>query len=75
MSISWIIHDDPNSVNKIVRANGAVTEVAFDSLLNLNLGLALTVNATKHVNLSLDALNLNKFNVTKDNIGGSVKSE
>ena len=54
---------------------GSVTEVAFDSIMNLDLALAFCVNATKHVDLSINSLSLTGFNVTKDYIGGGVKSD
>lgn len=74
---SWIIHDDPYSKNKTVHANrtASTTEVAFDSLMKLNLGLAININATKHVSVAINSLSLNGFNVTKDYIGGGVKSD
>jgi hypothetical protein len=74
---SWIIHDDPYSVNstQLTQEYGTSTEIAFNSILNLNLALALNINATKHVHLNIDSLSLSGFNVTQDFIGGSVKSD
>jgi hypothetical protein len=74
---SWIIHDDPYSTNKTVHANGngSTTEVAFDSIMKLNLGLAIKINATKHVSIAINSLSLNGFNLTQDYIGGSVKND
>ncbi len=75
--ITWIIHDDPNSLNKTVHTAeyGNTTEIAFESILDLDIALALNINATKHVKLNIDSLSLSGFNVTKDNIGGSIKSD
>ena len=50
-------------------------EVAFDSIMNLNIALELNINATKHVDLSINSLSLSGFNVTKDYIGGTIKSD
>jgi hypothetical protein len=71
---SWIIHDDIFSTNSST-VQGSVTEVAFDSIMNLDLALAFSINATKHVDLSINSLSLTGFNVTKDYIGGGVKSD
>ena len=71
---SWIIHDDPFSTNSST-VLGSVTEVAFDSIMNLDLTLAFSINSTKHVDLSINSLSLSGFNVTKDYIGGGVKSD
>jgi hypothetical protein len=43
--------------------------------MNLDLALAFNINATKHVDISINSLSLTGFNVTKDNIGGGVKSD
>ena len=72
---SWIIHDDPFSINSTKKNGGSVIEVAFDSIMNLDIALELNINATKHVDLSINSLSLSGFNVTKDYIGGSIKSD
>ena len=48
---SWIIHDDPYSTNATKHAHefGSTTEIAFDSLMNLDIALDLKINSTKHV--------------------------
>jgi hypothetical protein len=43
--------------------------------MDLDIALSLNINATKHVNLGIETLALSGFNVTQDNIGGSVKSD
>jgi hypothetical protein len=43
--------------------------------MNLDLALSLNINATKHVDISINSLSLTGFNVTKDYIGGGVKSD
>lgn len=53
----------------------STTEVAFNSIMNLDLALAFSINATKHLNLNIESLSLTGFNVTQDFIGGSVKSD
>ena len=47
----------------------------FTSLLDLDLELSIAVNETKFTNISITSLTMNGFNVTKDNLGGSVKSD
>ena len=43
--------------------------------MNLDLALSLNINATRHVDISINSLSLTGFNVTKDYIGGGVKSD
>lgn len=49
--------------------------LAFESVLDLEVTLSIDVNATKFVNLTIGSIALNGFNVTTDNLGGSVKSD
>lgn len=50
--------------------------VAFESVLDLDILLALGVNQTsKQIKINVDSLQLNGFNVTFDNLGGSVKKD
>ena len=63
---SWIIHDDPFSLNSTQHTQeyGSSTEIAFNSIMDLNLALGLNINATKHVNFNINSLSLSGFNVT-----------
>jgi hypothetical protein len=62
--IDWIVVEDE-----------ATQTNAFTSLMDLDLELSIQVNATKYTNVSVEALTLNAFNVTKDNLGGSVAAD
>ena len=62
--VDWIVvEDETTSTN------------AFTSLLDLDMELAIQVNATKFLNVTVEGLTLNAFNVTKDNVGGSVAAD
>ena len=64
--INWLVHDS---------ADDTKSEDAFDSVLGVTVDLDFSVNATKFINITLDSMNVNSFNVTKDNIGGGVKED
>ena len=63
---TWYVHDD---------ATDTKTELVFESILSLDVSLYLDINDTKHVNLKFDKMALSGFNVTLDNLGGSIKSD
>lgn len=63
----WIIDEDAYD-NKTVEA--------FESILDIDVGLSLEVNQTTNaVQVKLTNLTLSGFNVTVDNLGGSIKSD
>lgn len=63
----WIIDEDAYD-NKTVES--------FDAILDIDVGLSLDINQTTNaVQVQLTNLNLSGFNVTMDNLGGSIKSD
>jgi hypothetical protein len=74
---SWIIHEDAttlNSTSEVLGTNN--TLIAFESLLDLDLLIALGLNQTaREMTLNIDSLDITRFNVTVDNLGGSVKND
>jgi len=71
--IDWIVVEDENS--QVSDFTSLLETTAFTSLLDLDMELSIQVNATKHLNVTVEALTLNAFNVTKDNLGGSVAAD
>ena len=51
------------------------TVLAFSSILNLDAMALIAVNASKKVEINLNQVLLTGFNVTTDNLGGSVKAD
>ena len=52
------------------------TVVAFESVLDLELLMGLSVNQTsRKIIANVDGLQLTVFNVTTDNLGGSIKKD
>jgi hypothetical protein len=64
--IQWIIDED---------SFDNVTATAFESVLDLDVDLTFSVNATKYLKINVDELMITKFNVTQDNLGGQIKSD
>ena len=64
--LEWYIFEDATEDKR---------ELAFTSVVNVDIALALQVNATKHVIVSVEALDLTKFNVTVDNMGGVMQRD
>ena len=54
---------------------GSPIDLAFECIMDLGIQLSIDVNATKNVNVVIDSLALNAFNVTLDNLKGSVKND
>lgn len=71
---SAIVHVD-TLIDWIVAEDETKSTNAFTSLLDLDLELSLQVNATKYLNITVDGLTLNAFNVTKDNLGGEIAAD
>jgi len=59
-------------VDWLVFENATTTTNAFTSLLDLSLELTYSINGTKWTVIEVEQLAIKGFNVTKDNLGGSV---
>ena len=68
----WLVHEGSDN-SELDMSSPIVT--AFESIMDLEIRLSIDVNATKNLNVSIDSITLNGFNVTLDNLGGSVKSD
>lgn len=63
---TWIVDEDAFD-NKTVEV--------FDSVLDLDVKVAFSINATKFLAIHIDELQLSGFNVTIDNLNGSIKGD
>ena len=64
--VSWYIHKD---------STDTLMDLAFESILDLDILLSLEITSTKLVNITIESIVLNGFNVTLDNLRGSVKND